>query len=51
MGLLRLIELDRHDVIREWGEIPEPGTRFVYDGTSYECVMLNLSTVYAVPDP
>lgn len=50
MGLLRLVEFSREDIVREWGEIPEPGTRFEFGGQLYECVMLNLSTVYAVPD-
>lgn len=50
MGLMRFVEFSREEVAREWGEVPEPGTRFELDGKTYECVMLNLTTVYAVPD-
>lgn len=49
MGLLRLVELPLDDVVKQWGDVPEPGTRFIVAGTEYESVMVNLSTVFAIP--
>lgn len=49
MGLLRLVDFPLDDVVAAWGRVPEPGTHFEYRGVTYESVMLNLTTVFAIP--